>query len=115
MSTDDKLTHIDEKGNASRIWLSAISHEGFDELLEVLHPRFSEDKIRCDLTLQANEGQIRAFLYAEGAIVSENFENNGNIALNLSLSPSLLRKIQRKFELADDRIVKLADTLAGAA
>jgi GTP-binding protein HflX len=106
---------LDDQGKASRVWLSAVTHEGFDELLEVLYQRFSDDKIRCELALHADEGQVRAFLYAEGAIVSENFENNGDMTLNLSLSPAFLKKLQRKFQLGDDRIVKLADTLAGAA
>jgi GTP-binding protein HflX len=106
---------LDDQGKASRVWLSAVTHEGFDELLEVLYRRFSDDKVRCGMTLHADEGQVRAFLYAEGAIVSENFENNGDITLNLSLSPAFLKRLQRKFQLGDDRIVKLVDPLAGAA
>ncbi|MCZ6579726.1 MAG: GTPase HflX [Gammaproteobacteria bacterium] len=106
---------VDDQGKAFRVWLSAISHEGFDELLEVLQRRFSDDKIRYSLALQANEGEIRAFLYAEGAIDSENFENNGDITLNLSLSTALLKKLHRKYQLGNDRIVMLTDTLAGAA
>ena len=106
---------VDEQDRAFRVWLSAITREGFDELLEVLQRRFSDEKIRCSLALRANEGEIRAFLYTEGAVDSENFENNGDITLNLNLSPALLNKLQQKFQLADDRIVILTDSLAGAA
>ena len=106
---------VDDQDRAFRVWLSAITREGFDELLEVLHRRFSDEKIRCSLALRANEGEIRAFLYTEGAVDSEIFENNGDISLNLNLSPALLNKLQQKFQLADDRIVLLTDSLAGAA
>ncbi len=105
----------DDEGRASRVWLSAISHQGFDELLEVLQHRFSDKKMRCSLALRASEGQVRAFLYTEGAVDSENFENNGDITLNLNLSPALLKKLHRKFQLDNDRIVMLTSTLAGAA
>jgi GTP-binding protein HflX len=106
---------FDDQDRASRVWLSAISHEGFDELLEVLHHRFSDKKMRCSLALEASEGQVRAFLYTEGAVDSENFENNGDITLNLNLSPALLKKLHRKYQLDNNRIVMLTGTLAGAA
>ncbi len=105
----------DEQGKASRVWVSAITRQGFDELLVVLHQRFRDDKVRCSLALQAAEGDIRAFLYTQGAIENENFDNNGDMTLNLSLSPALLKKLHRKFQLNKDRIVILTDSLAGAA
>lgn len=105
----------DEFGTPSRVWLSAISKAGFDELLEILLERFSDQKMHCSLTLGTNEGHIRAFLYSEGAIEHEKFENNGDIALNLILSTALLERLYRKFELISTRIQFQTDTLAGAA
>jgi len=105
----------DEFGQAWRVWLSAISRQGFDLLYEVLHGRFSEQNRYCSLLLKADEGQIRAFLFDQGAIDSENYRNNGDVDLKLRISPSLLRQLNRRFQFSDERLVTQADTLAGAA
>ena len=105
----------DDLGIPSRVWLSAVSKAGFDELLEVLRLRFSEQKSRYQLALRADEGQIRAFLYSEGAIEHEKFDNNGDITLNLILSAALLDKLYQKFQLTSTRVQFQTDALAGAA
>ena len=105
----------DDLGVPSRVWLSAVSKAGFDELLEVLRLRFSQQKSRYRLALHADEGQVRAYLHSEGAIESENFENNGDITLKLILSATLLEKLYRKFKLTSSRVQIQTDTLAGAA
>jgi len=105
----------DEDNQPWRVWLSAQSGEGFEELLSILKSRFSEEKVNCQLNLQPDEGRIRAFLFEEGAIEDENYENNGEITLNLSLSPALLKRLYRKYQLSQDRIIMRTDTLAGAA
>lgn len=106
---------LDDQQQAWRIWLSAITRSGFDELIDVLRKRFCEASARYNLVLQSNEGQIRAFLFESGAIESENFENNGDNHLKLRLTPSLLNRLQRRFEIAADRFEILDDALAGAA
>ncbi|MCP4494051.1 MAG: GTPase HflX [Gammaproteobacteria bacterium] len=105
----------DENNQPWRVWLSAQSHEGFDELLSTLRGRFNEEKLKCKLALQPSEGRIRAFLFEEGAIDEENYGNDGEITLNLSVSPALLNRLYRKFELSQDRFKMHTDTLAGAA
>jgi len=106
---------LDDQQQAWRIWLSATTRSGFDELIDVLRNRFCETSARYKLVLQSNEGQIRAFLFESGAIESENFENNGDIHLKLRLTPSLLKRLQRRFGIAADRFEILDDALAGAA
>jgi len=105
----------DDLGIPFRVWLSAISKAGFDELLKVLEERFTEHKAHYRLTLAAHEGHIRAFLYSEGAIEDERFENNGEISLNLNLSAALLDRLYRKFQLTSSRVEFQTDALAGAA
>ena len=105
----------DEENNPWKIWLSAQNGEGFDELMTVLNQRFTESSLRCRLSLRPHEGRIRAYLFEEGAIETENYENNGDITLDLLISPSLLKRLNRKFVLPQDRVTMLTDTLAGAA
>lgn len=105
----------DEDNQPWRVWLSAYTGDGFDELLSILRGRFNEEKVRCQLSLQSAEGNIRAFLFEEGAIDDEEYEPNGDFILNLTISPSILQRLYRKFELSQDRFKMHADTLAGAA
>jgi len=105
----------DEAGIPNRVWLSAISKAGFDELYEVLQTRFSDQKFRYQLTLHPDEGRILAYLHAEGAIEQEIYENNGDINLNLVLSAALLEKLYQKFQLSDARVQIQTNRLAGVA
>jgi GTP-binding protein HflX len=111
----DARIDLDDEENAWRIWLSAVSKSGFDELTEVLRNRFCEQTTFYRLILNASEGQIRAFLFEAGASESENYENNGDIDLKLSVTPALFRRLSSKFDISSDRLEILADALAGAA
>ncbi len=104
-----------DDGEAWRVWLSAQERNGFDHLIEVLRSRFCEIFASCSLRLQASEGQIRAFLFANDAIVSEEYADNGDIHLKLRLSPTLIRELQNRFEVSSDRLEMTSDKLAGAA
>ena len=96
----DARIDLDNQEKAWRIWLSAITGEGFDELLEVLRKRFCEQAASYRLVLNASEGQIRAYLFEAGAIESENYENNGDIHLKLSITPALLNRLESRFDIS---------------
>jgi len=106
---------VDDQGKAWRIWLSAISGSGLDQLRDVLSQRFIEQSSRYNLVLQAGEGQIRAYLFENGSIEAENYQNNGDIHLKLRLTPAFLTRLTHRFDIAADRFVILTDALAGAA
>jgi len=111
----DARVDLDDRQQAWRIWLSAITGTGFDGLIEVLRNRFCDKSAAYSLVLQASEGQIRAFLFESGAIENEKFENNGDIRLKLRLTPALFKGLVRRFEISSDRLEILDDALAGAA
>lgn len=106
---------VDEQGQAWRVWLSARDRTGFDNLMKVLRNRFCDDTSVYRLVLQAKEGRIRAYLFEQGVIMDEEFDNNGDIHLKLRLSPTLLKKIYSKFQISQDRFKIQAVSLAGAA
>jgi len=106
---------VDDQQLPWRIWLSAISKAGFDLLFDVLRQRFCEQTAIFNLVLQAGEGQIRAYLFENGSIESENYADNGDIHLKLRLTPALLKRLSRRFGISADRFEIQADTLAGAA
>jgi GTP-binding protein HflX len=106
---------VDEDGSQWRVWLSAQKKIGTDGLIDVLKDRFFSETARYTLSLCASEGQIRALLYDQGAIEEEVYEDNGDIALKLRLSPTLLKRLSRKYGVAEERFTKRLETLAGVA
>ena len=106
---------FDAEDHPWRIWLSAREGLGLERLREVLRERFCEQNTLFRLTLTAGEGQIRAFLFETGSIEAEDFQNNGDISLKLRLTPALLKHLQRKFEISEERLEMQTDSLAGAA
>jgi GTP-binding protein HflX len=106
---------VDEEGSQWRVWLSAQKNVGIDGLIDVLKDRFFSETARYTLSLVANEGQIRALLFEQGAIEEEVYEDNGDIALKLRLSPTLLKRLTRKYGVAEERFAKRHETLAGVA
>ncbi len=105
----------DEQDKSWRIWVSAVSRSGFENLSEVLRNRFCEQTRAYRLILSAAEGQIRAFLFENGSIDSEIYQNNGDIHLKLRLTPALYRRLTSRFEISSDRLEIVTDALAGAA
>lgn len=106
---------VDEEGCQWRVWLSAQKNQGIDNLLNVLKERFFSETTNYELSLAANEGKIRAILYEQGAIEEEVYEDNGDIALKLRLSPTHLKRLTRKHGVAEDRFTKQLGILAGVA
>jgi len=106
---------VDEDGSQWRVWLSAQKNIGTDGLIDALKDRFFSETARYTLSLCASEGQIRALLYDQGAIEEEVYEDNGDIALKLRLSPTLLKRLSRKYGVAETRFIKRLETLEGVA
>jgi GTP-binding protein HflX len=106
---------VDEDGSQWRVWLSAQKNIGTDGLIDVLKDRFFSETARYTLSLCASEGQIRALLYDQGAIEEEVYEDNGDIALKLRLSPTFLKRLSRKYGVAETRFIKRLETLEGVA
>jgi len=106
---------VDDQDHAWRIWLSAVSGSGFEQLHAVLRDRFCEQDRCYNLILNAAEGQIRAYLFENDSIEAEKYEDNGDIHLKLCLTPALLKRLTHKFNISSDRFEILTDALAGAA
>ena len=115
LSGIDARIDVDDQDKPWRVWLSAVTRDGFELLQDVLRQRFCEQTSVYNLILHADEGQIRAYLFENGSIENEKYQNNGDMHLKLRLTPALLKRLTRKFEIPIDRFEILTDALAGAA
>jgi GTP-binding protein HflX len=79
-----------------RIWLSAHSGAGVDQLLAALHARLGTDLHHCLLRLPAGEGRARARLHAAGAVLRQRGLEDGGVELEVSLRRHDLERICRE-------------------
>ena len=105
----------DADGKATRLWLSAKSGAGFDDLKQVIKEYFAEERFVCDLVLSSDEGQLRSRLHQLKVVDSETFAEDGSIHLSLKISNIQIKKISRQLEIPAERFHICSGTLAGAA
>lgn len=91
--------HIDrdDEGNAIRVWLSAQTGQGVELLFQVLVEKFANSKIRRHIFLTANQGGIRAKLFANAQILEEEIDEFGDAELFIEIDVKhlgLLKDVQ---------------------
>jgi GTP-binding protein HflX len=83
----------DENGVPWRVWVSAVTGEGLDLLLAAISERLGEAMFHQTLTLTPAQGSLRAQLYAQGAVVSEDVDENGQMRLEIRLQLKDFKRI----------------------
>lgn len=86
----------DELGAPRRVWLSARTGEGIDLLIIAISQLLSNHVIETTLSLSPNQGQVRAELFALGAVLGEDTEVDGTINMRLRIEQHRLERITRR-------------------
>jgi len=85
----------DEDGQVKRVFISAEKGLGMKELATAVVEMFSKNVVEKQLVLAPKEGKLRAALYAHGAIVSEEVDEEGNYHLVIRMPQVELEKLFR--------------------
>ncbi len=84
--TDSKFEVVrDEKGLPTRVYVSAKTGEGLENLLDCVSEILCDNLCNFEVVIPPSEGKLRAFLYAALAVKSESYDDNGNTHLQLSM------------------------------
>ena len=75
----------DKHGKPWRVWVSAHSGEGMNDLLKAISEIMGENFIEPVLTLTPKQGKLRARFYHHGMVKQETVDDLGNIQLELRL------------------------------
>lgn len=75
----------DEEGRPRRVWISAAKGLGIDLLIKAIEACLAAEVVRLNVVLTPAEARLRARLYAEGAITSEQMDEGGCWRLGLRL------------------------------
>lgn len=75
----------DDDGCIIAVWLSAVTGEGLDLLLQAIAERVSDDQARGVIVLPATAGRLRAKFYELGDVLGEELTAEGHIRLAVEL------------------------------
>lgn len=103
----------DENGVALRVWVSAVTGEGFDLLYEALAERLAASWIDSWVRLPADAGRLRARLHEAGEVVEERTEDDGALLLCIRVNRIHFERLAREANLVAQEL--LLDDAAVAA
>ncbi len=89
----------DGDGKPHRVWLSAVTGEGLDMLMEALEQRFAGLPRGYRLTVAPAEGRLRARLHAAGLVAAESASDAGGWELELEATESRLAALARELSM----------------
>ena len=91
----DELPRIerDHSGTAVRVWVSSVTGEGKELLLDAVAECLASDVIETSITLGPEDGRMRARFFEIGAVVDEITCEDGSTEIYLKIQESSLKKI----------------------
>lgn len=97
----------DERGRPVRVWVSAQDGRGMDLIVQALRERLATDMARGRLRINVDEGRLRAALYEENAVTSEEPDGEGGWILDLALPRRNFLSICRRENIDAERLEDL--------
>jgi len=98
----------DEDGFAKKVFLSSKTKLGMPLLLQVLDETLSIKRFNMNMTLRPQEGAVKGWLHTESAINHENYLDNGDVELALSITSAQMKKMARQFNLEESRFIPIS-------
>lgn len=94
-----------EDGLARRIWLSAASGEGCDQLVKALGEFFHQEHVHKVLKLGPADGRLRAQLYRLGEVVEEKATDSGGWEIEVRLPRREYERLEKQGEDLQGRLI----------
>jgi len=85
-----------EDGLVRRVWLSAVSGEGLDLLIDAIDGFFRQDHIQRVLRLGPTDGRLRARIFEAGRVISERATDEGGWTMEIELSRLSYERLKRQ-------------------
>ena len=98
----DELPRIerDHSGTAVRVWVSSVTGEGKELLLDAVAECLAIDVIETSITLGPEDGRMRARFFEIGAVVDEITCEDGSTEIHLKIQQSSFNKIAGRLATA---------------
>jgi GTP-binding protein HflX len=83
-------------GKPERVWLSAVTGEGTELLLQAISELVGQDMVSEELELEPDQGGLRAALYRLGAVEAEDYTDEGIARLSVRLPRADWNRLMKK-------------------
>jgi len=95
---DEPLAKIelDQDGKPVAVWLSALTGEGTDLLLEAVAEYLPRKMVHTKLKIKSDQGAFRAALYSYKAVLNETYNDQGDVNLEIQLPESDFLRIVKQ-------------------
>ena len=86
----------DQDGKPVAVWLSALTGEGTDLLLEAVAEYLPRKMVHTKLKIKPDQGAFRAALYSYKAVLNETYNDHGDVNLEIQLPESDFLRIVKQ-------------------
>ena len=93
----------DDSGKPWRVWVSAKQNLGLELIEQAVAESLSTTKFEGMMELQPQDGQLRALLYQQNAVLSEQINEQGHILLDVRIEKDDLKKILSRTGIPEER------------
>lgn len=83
-------------GRPKRVWLSALTGNGMDLLLQAIQDALKDRLVSCEITLEHHEGKLRAKLYELNVVKHEHIDEQGKRVLNIEIQQADYNRLLAK-------------------
>ncbi|MBT2988749.1 MAG: GTPase HflX [Candidatus Thiodiazotropha sp. (ex Ctena orbiculata)] len=95
----------DSEGQIRRIWLSAITGDGTDLLLEALAEFFRKNHVKQRLRLNPGDGRLHALLFQRGSVLNESSTDEGGWEMDIDMPEREFLRLLKEEPVLQDCII----------
>ncbi len=89
-------------GEIDRVWLSSLTGEGVDDLMEILVDHFRAKRLFGRIRIPVTAGKLRSSVYRRMEVLKESFGESGECVLDLEVSVSDADWLESNNEFKDE-------------
>jgi len=98
-------TERNEEGVPDRVWVSAVSGQGMNELFDAVVERLAEDVVHHFVRLGPVDGKLRALLHDAGSVIDETHRDNGDSVLEVRLQQRDWLQLLSRAEMRENNVI----------
>ncbi|MBT3046544.1 MAG: GTPase HflX [gamma proteobacterium symbiont of Ctena orbiculata] len=95
----------DSEGQIRRIWLSAVTGDGTDLLLEALAEYFRKNHVKQRLRLNPGDGRLHALLFQRGSVLNESSTDEGGWEMDIDMPEREFLRLLKEEPVLQDCII----------
>ncbi len=105
MEGDGPRIDRDEDGEIKRVWLSAKSGDGIEQLLEALGEFFHREQVHKIVQLTPTDGRLRARLFELGEVISDQPTEQGGWEMEVELPRKTFEQLVHQESELENRLI----------